>query len=275
MIRALAGALLLVAAGAAPASACNAGELAAPVHTGPRATPAPWVIGDSTAIIAAPVLGRLGIEADAHGCRWFGQGVALVARRPVRRRPTAVVLALGANGSVTRADIARARRVVGDRRFLLLVTPRNYPSARAAMLAAARAHPDRVAALDWTARSAGRPDWFFGDGLHVNQTGARRWARLIREGLQPFFAPRRPLGVPTARTGAEDCGTVRASGRRTHVFLVRGEAGCRHARRMLRRPRMRPSPDWRFYDWRTVGRGPWTDVIARRDRSIVLAGITR
>ena len=274
MIRALAGALLASAIGAPSAWACGAAELAPPVHAGPRATPAPWMIGDSTAIFAAPVLGRLGVEADARGCRLFDQGVAMIARRPARRRPGAVVLALGANGSATRAQIARARRVLGSRRFLLLVTPRNYASARRAMLAAARAHPDRVRALDWTIRSAGHASWFGGDGLHVTHTGARAWARLIREALQPFYAPRRPLGVPSVPGGSRDCGQIRAYGRVTQVALVRGDEGCRFARRMMRRPRLQPPSGWRFFDWRTMGRGPWTDVLARRDRSTVIAGIT-
>jgi len=164
--------------------------------------------------------------------------------------------------------------VLGSRRFLLLVTPRNYSSARRAMLAAARAHPDRVRTLDWTVRSAGHASWFGGDGLHVTHTGARAWARLIREALQPFYAPRRPLGVPSVRGGGRDCGQIRAYGRVTQVALVRGDEGCRFARRMMRRPRLHPPSGWRFFDWRTMGRGPWTDVLARRDRSTVIAGIT-
>lgn len=274
MRRALAGALMLLAAGAAPAAACNAGKSASPARVAPRATPAPWVIGDSTGIFAAPVLGRLGIEADAFGCRWFGQGVAMIARRPARRLPGAVVLALGANGSVTRRDIARARRVLGRKRFLLLVTPRNFASARAAMLAAERAHPDRVRTLDWTLRSAGHGGWFAGDGLHVTMTGARAWARMIREGLQPFFPPRRALGLPAERAGARACGRVRAHGRHTQVFVARGAMECAVARRVMRRPRLDPQVGWRYYDWRTVGRGPWTDVLVRRQSSTVLAGIT-
>lgn len=274
MRRALAGALMLLAATAAPAAACNAGKSASAVPVAPRATPAPWVIGDSTGIFATPVLGRLGVEADAFGCRWFGQGVAMIARRPARRLPGAVVLALGANGSVTRRDIARARRVLGRKRFLLLVTPRNFASARAAMLAAERAYPDRVRTLDWTLRSAGHGGWFAGDGLHVTMTGARAWARMIREGLQPFFPPRRALGLPAERNGARACGRVRAHGRHTEVFVARGDMECVVARRVMRRPRLDPHVGWRYFDWRTVGRGPWTDVLVRRQSSTVIAGIT-
>lgn len=284
MTRALATSALLtvlLAAHAAPAHACSAGERAAAVKRGKRVGPPPWVIGDSTAILATPVLGRLGIEADAQGCRWFSQGTALVARRG-SRAPNAVVLALGANGGATRRDVWRARRVVGKRRFLFLVTPRNYPSARAVYLAAARRQPDRVAAVDWTAHSAGRADWFFGDGLHVNHTGARVWARLIRDELDPFFGPPRrgrALGIPEARDAGDvtPCGTTRAYGRRTEVFVTRAPDwfSCRLARRAMARPRLHEPRGWRFYDWRTVGKGPWTDVVARVDRSIVLAGITR
>jgi hypothetical protein len=272
MIRALTGALLLLAIGAAPAAACGAARLAAPAKTTARATPAPWVIGDSTGIFGTPMLGRMGVEADARGCRQFAQGVALIAQRRARRLPTAVVLALGANGPVTRSDIARARRILGPRRFLLLVTSRNHPAGRQAMLAAERAHPDRVLVLDWLIHSAGHGSWFGGDGLHVSPAGARAWARLIRHGLRPFFRPRRALGLPLRRSGADDCGFVRGHGRRTRVYLIRGELGCLGARRRLRAPRLHPAPGWRYYDWRTVGRGPWTDVMVRGRRTVI-AGV--
>ena len=281
MRRALvAGALLLSLHGAAPAAACSSREVAVAADDGLRG-PAPWVIGDSTAILAAPVLGRLGVTADAKGCRGFDEGVGMTARRG-GRGPTAVVLALGANGSATRARIARARKVLGPGRFLVLVTPRNDAAARRAMLAAERAHPDRVLTLDWTVRSAGRASWFGGDGLHVSHTGARAWARMIRRGLRPFFGPPRrgrALGLPYEQTAdrALACGRIRAHGRRTQVYVTRGSAafGCRSARRLMRAPRMHPPGGWRFYDWRRVGRGPWTDVLARTDRTLVVAGITR
>lgn len=272
---------LVLLAPAAPAGACGAGERQHAREDRLRG-PAPWVIGDSTGILAVPVLRRLGIDADARGCRPFGDGVAMIARRRGPRLPNAVVLALGANGSVTRAQIAAARRALGPRRFLLLVTPRNYRAGRAAMLAAARAHPDRVRTLDWVARSAGHPEWFGGDGLHVTHEGARAWAQLIREGLAPFFGPPRrgrPLGLPHDAAGrrVQPCGAVRAHGRRTRVFLTRNADGipCRFAREVMRRPRLAPGDGWRFHDWRRVGRGPWTDVLARRDRDVVIAGITR
>jgi hypothetical protein len=227
-------------------------------------------------------MGRRGLEADARGCRQFAQGVALVARRPRDRLPDAVVLALGANGPVARADIARARRVLGAGRFLVLVTPRNSRVTTAAMRAAEREHPDRVLTLDWARYSAGRGSWFGGDDLHVNLAGARAYARFVRAGLDPFFGPPRhgrPLGLPWRADAqrATACGTIRAHGRRTDVFITRGarRLACVAARKLMRRPRLHPPARWRFYDWRAVGRGPWTEVLARRDRSAVVAAIAR
>lgn len=278
-MRALVAASALVLLLAAPAAqACNAGTRSRSVRVVRRHGPAPWVIGDSTAIFAAPMLGRRGIDADAHGCRQFAQGVAMLARR--RHLPDAVVMALGANGPVSRADIARARRVIGRRRFLLLVTPKNSGATIAAMRAAARAHPDTVLTLDWARYSAGRgSSWFGGDNLHVNYAGARAYASYIRAGLDPFFGPPRrgwPLDLPFTADAARvrPCGTVHAFGRATQVFLTRGKLSCAYARTLMRGPRLAPPARWRFYDWRVVKKGPWTDVLARRDRSIVIAGIT-
>ena len=147
------------------------------------------------------------------------------------------------------------------------------------MRAAERAHPDRVLVLDWARASAGHGGWFAGDGLHVNDAGAHAYANFVAAGLAPFLGPPHrgwrlhlPLRADAARATA--CGRIRAHGRRITVAITRGadRIGCRGARRLLRGPRLHPPRDWRYYDWRTVGRGPWTDVLARRDRAVVVAG---
>lgn len=284
MSRGLAAALAaatVACAGASPASACNAETHARAVHAPGHGIRPPWVIGDSTLIYAAPILGRLGIEADAHGCRQFAQGVSIVAARPLHLMPDAVVLALGANGAVPGAEIARVRAILGRHRFLLMVTPRNLASSAAAERAAARAHPDSILTLDWARFSAGHSSWFGGDSLHVNQTGAHAYAQFIRAGLAPFLGSAhqlRGLGLPTRSDapGTVPCGTVRSYGRTMAVYITRGakKITCAHARRHMAGPRLHPAPGWAYHDWRTVGRGPWTDVMVRReDRAIVLAGI--
>jgi hypothetical protein len=89
-----------------------------------------------------------------------------------------VVVALGNNWTISMAEIRRARRILGPRRVLGLVTPRGpLASARSAIHAAARRWPARVKVLDWAARSAGRA-WTW-DGLHLTRSGARGFARLL------------------------------------------------------------------------------------------------
>src|SRR4051794_38326775 len=145
-------------------------------------------------IFAAPYLGRRGFQADAHGCRQFSQGVAMLAAR--RRAGTLSrfsVLALGANGPVSEPMIEHALRVIGTSRVLGLVTPRNEPTSRASMHRAARRHPDRVLLIDWATFSAAHGGWFGGDGLHVNYTGAREYAAFIGRHSSPEMPPVRAL----------------------------------------------------------------------------------
>jgi len=276
MLRAVVVAALLAVAAAAPARACDEAAKDQARHTGPRHGRAPWVIGDSTSILAAPILGRHGIEADAHGCRQFGVGVSMIAARPKHELGDAVVLALGANGPIQRSDIARARRVLGPHRFLGLVTPRNLSSSAGAMRAAAAAHPDTVLLIDWAAFSAGHGSWFAGDGLHVDESGAQAYAGLIREKLTPFLGIPLRLPAHADAPGVVACGKVRGFGRRSAVYVVRGadRVTCDRARQLIRGPRMRPPALWRYVDWESVGVGPWTDVLYRADKKVVVAGIS-
>lgn len=270
------GLAVAVALGAAaPAWACdNSRHFRAGKVRGERA---PLVIGDSTMIFAAPVLARLGLEADARGCRQFSQGLAILsARRRAGTLPPVVVLALGANGPVGPAGLARARRIIGRHRVLALVTPRNSASSRASMRRAARRHPERVKLVDWAVYSAGHGGWFGGDGLHVNHTGAAAFARFIKRAVGPLaFPPVRAFRLPRSTKDVKACDTVRRAGRRYAVYVTRGPRRvlCRRARELVRMPLLRPIANWRYYDWRRARNGPWAAVYARRDRRVIVAAV--
>jgi hypothetical protein len=74
---------------------------------------------------------------------------------------------------------------VGRERVLGLVTPRETggvaSSDQVVIRAAGRRWPRRVKVLDWVAHSAGRSDWFWSDGLHLQPRGARALARLVSQ----------------------------------------------------------------------------------------------
>jgi hypothetical protein len=223
----------------------------------------------STLIYAAPLLGRLGVEANAKGCRQFADGVRLLqARRRAGSLPAVVVLALGANGPIPEAWMTRALAVLGPRRILLVVTARHSDARNRVLRAVARRYPDRVLLVDWVAASTAHPAWFGGDGLHVNQTGAAAYAQLIHRALERFaFPPVRQLHVPRHIVRLQACGSV---GRGRRVFLVRGHATCGRARALARAPRTRAPAGWTGFDWRRTHVGPWSWILERDDRRVVV-----
>ena len=271
---ALAFGALVVPAGA---EACGAAKHAAAARPKHATTRAPLIIGDSTMIFPAPVLGRLGLEANAKGCRQFGEGTAmLAARRHARTLPSIAILALGANGAIGGGQIATALRIAGPHRILGLVTPRRSGTSEAQMRRAARRHADRVLLIDWVSFSAGHGGWFAGDGLHVNQGGATAFAHLVRRAVAPFaFPPVRSLRMPRRAGGAKRCGVVHRFGHPLRVYVVRGRARivCSRARALVRRPPLRPITNWHRYDWRRTADGPWSWVYARDDRRVTVGAI--
>lgn len=268
-------AALALLAAPATAGACNAGKKAGAKHSAARKARAPFIIGDSTMILAAPYLGQRGIEADARGCRQMSAGIQLLrSRRSAGTLPSVAVLALGANGAVDSGAISRALSAVGRTRVLGLVTPRNSASSASAMRRAARNHPHRVLLIDWVGYSGGRAGWFAGDGLHVSDSGARGFATLVRRKLEPFIGPPRSLKVPGG-VGSEGkaCGQLRRAGTRLDVFVIRGadRVACARARHLVRIGTLRRIGGWRAYDFQHSGRKPWSDIYVRRDRRIIVA----
>jgi hypothetical protein len=234
-------------------------------------------VGDSTSIIAAPMLGRLGLEADARGCRTFGQGVEmLAARHRAHTLPHVVAMALGANAATTSGQVSAAVRVMGRHRVLALVTARMSGVSNAAMQRAARRYPDRVVLVDWVRFSAGHGGWFAGDGLHVGREGASAYAHLIRRAVAPFAFP--PVGLlKIGRPGerGKRCSNVRRGGRSMRVYVPRGDrrVTCARARALVHRPPLRPATGWKVYDWRASRSRTWSWVYARRDRKVLVGAV--
>lgn len=260
-------------AAAAPASACGYRRHAAPRHQ-VRDERAPLIVGDSTMIFAAPVLGRLGIEADAKECRQFTEGIDMLgARRRAGRLPRVAILALGANGPISRGDVERALSAIGPGHVLGLVTPRNLSSVASVMRRSARERPARVRLIDWVARSAGHGGWFAGDGLHVNFTGARAFADYVRRAIAAAIdVPPQSLDVPRDVDGAKHCGTLHRFGKLLAVHVLRGarKMTCRRARALARRPPLQTIANWSVYDRPGTGRPPWVDVYARADGEVLV-----
>lgn len=159
----------------------------------------PLVIGDSTMLFAVPYIAQQRMQGNARGCRQWSEGMELIrARKRSRSLPHLVVMALGANWTITRADIEAALKLVGPKRTLGIVVPKESGGGTSAdaynVRQAGHRHKQRVKVLDWPRHSGGHGNWFSGDGLHMSYTGAAAFARFIGT-LRRFAAPpgRKPL----------------------------------------------------------------------------------
>lgn len=180
---------MLTSLAAAPAAEAGCGGIrtARSPHNLARG-PEPFVIGDSVMLSAVRPLARAGFNVNAQGCRWWKHGHAILRRKKRQGRlPRLVVMALGTNWRLTRKEIGRTRKMLGRRRVLALVTPREsggYSGSDARRVrAAARAHRN-VVLLDWVRFSRGHGGWFGSDGIHLTMTGVKNYVRFIRRSLK-------------------------------------------------------------------------------------------
>jgi hypothetical protein len=186
-------AVLLATAGfVSPAAAdCGGVEKARPRHkVAPRP---PLAIGDSSMLLALPALARVGYKVNARGCRQFSEGLRVLrAARRHHRLPRLVVMALGADASISGHQINAALKVLGGKRKLGMVTPRELGggSSNDAEIVrnAGRRDPAHVKVLDWVRYSAGQGSWFQPDGLHLTFSGAKAFARLLKK-VVPLARP--------------------------------------------------------------------------------------
>jgi lysophospholipase L1-like esterase len=199
--RGLSGALLLGAllslSPAVAGASCGGVQQEKP-HKNVSAGRAPIAVGDSPMLLALDPLADVGYRVNARGCRQYPEGLALL--RDLRQRdklPRLVVIALGSNGVITKGNIRDALDIVGKKRTLGLVTPREVGGGSSTDASVVRTeaakHENRVELLDWVAYSAGHSSWFQPDGLHLTFDGAEAMARLFEKALKPLPPPHNAL----------------------------------------------------------------------------------
>jgi lysophospholipase L1-like esterase len=189
---AVASLLVLLLAGAARA-ACGGVEEEKP-RKDANLGRAPLAIGDSPMLLALVDLAQVGYRANARGCRQYPEGLELISKQKQDGRlPKLVVIALGSNGVINKGDLKKALDLVGKKRTLGLVTPRESGggSGHDAELVRefAHDHKKRTYLLDWVEHSAGHSGWFQPDGLHLTFEGAEAMAKLFRKALKKVLRP--------------------------------------------------------------------------------------
>jgi hypothetical protein len=159
---------------------------------------APIAIGDSPMLLALPNLAQEGYRANARGCRQWPEGLDVVRELAHKDHlPRLVVIALGSNGVVSKDNIHDALDLVGKKRTLGLVTPREEGGGSGSDADLIRKevekHENRTVLLDWVKYSSGHASWFQPDGLHLTFDGADAFAKLLKKPLKDLPPPHNAL----------------------------------------------------------------------------------
>lgn len=229
---AIAVAFFVLAPGAAPddkGGALQAGAPAAPpppslvaVAPLPRPEPAPapapdlpvsggqdiLAIGDSVLLGASAHLARdiPGIEIDAAVGRQASAGLKLVqeGHGHGRKAPT-VLLHLGTNGYIDEGQFRALLHALADRKSVLIVNfhaERRWTQPNNELVARLAADFPNVRVVDWNAASAGHPDYFVKDGIHLSSRGIAAFASAIKvaSGGSVIIAPTAPKRMLASNT---------------------------------------------------------------------------
>jgi hypothetical protein len=165
----------------------------APAADAPAGTPKDQVtlVGDSVMLGSAGELERaLGNPAFATdvGLQPMGVIEILKKRRAAGQLGEAVVVHAGDNVPFTAEQFDEMMGLLEDVPKVVIVNvkvPRPWEELNNEVLAdGVRRYPDKAVLVDWHAASAGRPELFVEDGIHLQPEGQRVYADLIAEQLK-------------------------------------------------------------------------------------------
>lgn len=95
---------------------------------------------------------------------------------------TPVILELGTNGAFTDSQMDELLNTIDKNTPIYLVNtqvPKNWKNSVNAGLISASKRFKNVRLIDWNQYSKDRKDWFYNDGVHPNEEGAKHYAQLI------------------------------------------------------------------------------------------------
>ena len=152
-----------------------------------NAFPGTYSVGDSVMVDAQYDLQLMGITVDAMVDRQFDTGIAILQQlKSEGRLPPRVVIGLGTNGGMTEADYESALRMLsGEKRVVLLTVrePRSWEGQVNQLVHVMARKFKNVRVADFYAISAGHPQWFATDGIHIGPAGALAFAHVIANAL--------------------------------------------------------------------------------------------
>lgn len=146
-------------------------------------------VGDSVLVAVAPALAdELGpIEIDAAIGRQVADGLAVLEERHTEDRLAEIVIVdLGTNGPILRAQFERAMEILRDVPLVVWVNvtvPRPWEDHTNLVLAQQVPKYPNARLVDWHAATGDRPELFQPDGYHPKPDAAALFARLVAGAL--------------------------------------------------------------------------------------------
>ena len=187
----------------APTTTSTSTTTAPPTTTTTTAPPAPapapaaapaaaggaLCIGDSVMLGASPsYMGTLTMcgTVDATVSRQMSEGPAVV--RSHAPYPGTVIIHLGTNGTVNAADVDAMMQALEGVPTVVLTTVqlnggRSWQGQANGEIRAAAGRWPNARIADWEAASAGHPEYFSGDGIHLSAAGAQAYANTLASAL--------------------------------------------------------------------------------------------
>jgi hypothetical protein len=177
-------AMTIYAPGPAPGGAVPVSA----VTSKPTSTVSVTALGDSIMLGASGALRQVigNIVIDAVVSRQVSGVIsALSAKRAAGQLGTTILIHIGTNGTFTAAQFDEIMNLAGGRRvvFVNIKVPRGWEGPNNSLLASKVRQYPNATLVDWYSASAGRADFFAGDGIHLSANGIRAYTALIASRL--------------------------------------------------------------------------------------------
>jgi len=146
-------------------------------------------IGDSLMLDVEPVLQTSlpGIVIDGKLGRQMYQAPAVIEElKGEGKLGRTVIIELGTNGSFTEGQLEKTLETLEGTKNIILVNtrvPRPWETVVNEALAAVPEDYPNVMLIDWYSASSGCNDYFYPDGVHLNQKGAKAYGEIIIKAL--------------------------------------------------------------------------------------------
>lgn len=148
-------------------------------------------IGDSVMVEVGPALQELfpDIVVDSKIGRQMYQAPQVIKNlKDQGMLGNTVIIELGANGAFTEKQFADILELLGkDRQIVLINTrvPKPWESVVNKLLAQTADDNSNIKLVDWYTASSGHNEYFYSDGVHLQQAGLQAYASLVVDAVNP------------------------------------------------------------------------------------------